>query len=106
MDADLASGVAKGGSAALESVPLVVRHGRVELTSRALAPDDRRERNGRTVVLTVCRDRQDCALVAQDRLGDPRAGDADAELAGVVAFDDRDVREADLALDLVAKRSQ
>src|SRR5581483_11166241 len=43
-------------------------------------------------------------LVVEDHLGDARADDADAELARVIAFDDADVRIADLALDLLAQR--
>jgi hypothetical protein len=59
--------------------------------------------NRNAVALAVGGHRHDDALVVEDRLGDPCARDADAELAGVAALDDRDVREADLALDLLAE---
>jgi hypothetical protein len=64
--------------------------------------DDGGEADRHAVALAVGRHRHDDALIAEDGLGDPRARDADAELARVVAVDDLDVREADLALDLLA----
>src|SRR5918996_5918809 len=97
--ADAARGLAESGGAALEGVTLVRGHARLELTGRARAPDDGRQRDRNAVALAVGRHRQDDALVTEDRLGYLGAGGADAELAGAVALDDRDVRETDLVLD-------
>ena len=82
-----------------ESLPFGIAHrGRVNATGAGVA-DDRGKRDRDAVVGVVRADRQHDLLVAENRFGDPRRYDADAELAGVVAFDDRDVGKADVALD-------
>ena len=45
-------------------------------------------------------------LVAQDRLGDARRDHANPKLACASSFDNRDVGEADILLDTLAKRVQ
>ena len=54
--------------------------------------------------MIVRTDRHDDPLVPQHRLRNARRDHADAELTGLIAFDDVDVRESDVVLDLPTKR--
>src|SRR6185437_3631834 len=58
------------------------------------------------IAAVVAADRHHRALVAHDHLGDARRDDADAELARIVAFDDRDVGVAHVLLELLAEASK
>src|SRR5438552_9536301 len=81
---------------------LVGGHRRLEDPVHAAPAKHARQRQGDAVVLLVARDREDRALVTQDRFRQPGAHDPDAVLARIVALDDGDVGVANIALNGIA----
>src|SRR4030081_707928 len=92
------SGGPQPRGAAFEQRSLVGGHRRLEDADHTASADHARQRQGDAVALLIAGDREDRALVAQDRFRQPGADDPDAVLAGIVALDDGDVRVSDVAL--------
>src|SRR5882757_2268814 len=82
---------------------LVLGHLRFENLSHTAAPEDARQRNGSSVFWIEAADGYHRSLVAQNDFGHARGHHADAELAGIISLDNRDVGKADFLLDALTE---
>jgi hypothetical protein len=82
--------------------PLLARHLRFEAPDDAGASDHARKRQGDAKVFIVTSDRHDRSLIAKHHFRDACRHDANAKLAGVIAFDDGDIGVANAVFDLLA----
>jgi hypothetical protein len=85
--------------APLQRLPFVLGHRRLQDLHDTRPPENARHRERDTIRRVIGSNRNHRSLVAQYDLRNASRHDADPELAGLIAFDDRDVGVPDFALD-------